>query len=237
MDSVSKGFTITYAAEWRRSRAKAVGFAVLFPLVPIGILAALLSIGGYNAFKMFALVLVAIFTIVFCLQGIVVASSAPQVLATVALGIIDRLDLAVLVFYPVLRETLSERPNFKWTFRAGVDGEKLNTSLTERIRWASSEMFPKTLPGAIAPDEPESKSLPVSLTNPSLPLTSSAGCVLTNWRLLLLTAVPGYACVCGGLNPFDPFTHSALVFADAHRLAYSAAYYKAFTDKWPWEAR
>lgn len=236
MESASKGFTQAFAADWRRCSAKAVVFAVIFPLIPLSVLAALLAIGGYSGFKTLVLVLAAIVTAVLFMPGIIVACSAPRVLAPIALGIVERLGLDILVFYPVLGDTLVEKPYFKWTFRAGVNDEELNSILAKRIWWVSSEPFPKSLPGVAVLDDPDSKSLPVSLLKLDLPLTGPSGYVLYGWKLLLVTAVPSLGCGCIGINSFDPMSQGVLVFHDVHRLAYSAAYYKGLTEKWPWEA-
>ena len=168
--------------------------------------------------------------------------SAPRVLAPIALGLIDRMDLNFLLFVPLGEGDYSRNKFMEFMAGVPVGDARINASLRERIQWLSGQMKPEALhngiPLYLAGRWP---GLPTTLTNMGHPVGRLGKIVLRQWYFytaqgcaLATCCSPGCLYLsCCGMAIFGAIYYRFIL--SVHSLAYSAAYLKLLTDKWPWE--
>lgn len=163
--------------------------------------------------------------------------TAPRVLAYVAQGLIERLDLTYLLFVPLSTDDFARSTTMEFVAGAPVANVSINESLRSRIWWLSGQMRPDQLLGGVPSIlAMRHGSLPRTLTNMSLPVGTLGGIIVRQWYLLTCQVITWSTCCgsCGcGLFIFPLVIYR--VFLNIHSLALAAAYYRILTDKWPWE--
>lgn len=165
--------------------------------------------------------------------------TAPKMLAPVAAGIIDRLDLLFLLYIPLTDEDYARNRFMEYFAGAPVADSRINLSFTSRIWWLSGQMKPELLLGGI----PRYMAglhgdLPYSLADGSMPVGRLGPIVIRQWYFYVSQTLAWGSCCCssGCFFVFAPYFVYRVV-ANVHALAYAAAYYRILTGHWPWEER
>jgi len=165
--------------------------------------------------------------------------TAPRVLAPIAEGLIVRLDLAYLLFIPMLDDDLTRNKTFEFIAGSPVADVRINESFNERLWWISSQMRPEMLLGGV----PKSIALkwgdlPRSLMNAGMPVGGFAGLIVRQWFLFMSQIVYWSSC-CGSVSCGCGLLVVPLIlyriFMLVHGLAYAAAYCRILTDSFPWQ--
>ncbi len=169
----------------------------------------------------------------------VLTITAPKMLAPVAAGIIDRLDLLYILYIPLTEDDYTRNRFMEYFAGAPVADSRINLSFTSRIWWLSGQMKPELLLGGI----PRYMAglhgdLPYSLADGSMPVGRLGPIVVRQWYFYVSQTLAWGACCCssGCFFVFAPYFVYRVV-ANVHALAYAAAYFRILTGGWPWEDR
>lgn len=186
-----------------------------------------------------AMVVVSMLTCLFVLfpAGILMIT-APRVLAPVAAGLIDRLGLLYLLYIPITEDDFGRNRFMEHFAGAPVSDTRINESFSGRIWWLSGQMKPELLLGGIPKHMAEMHGdLPYTLTNAGMPVGRLGTIIVRQWYLYFSQALSWSACCCpiGCAFILVPYFIYRVVL-NVHALAYSAAYFRILTGKWPWEA-
>ncbi|MCD6118968.1 hypothetical protein J7K50_03915 [bacterium] len=251
--AVSKGFAERFAAEWRIRYVKVVIFASVFFLLPgalivITLFLAATNIFGIHDWELFYLaswteltvfsIFVSLIAVFFILPSGIMMITAPRVLAPVAAGLIERLDLLFILFVPIRDEDFVRNRFMEYMAGAPVSDTRINESISARIWWLSGQMKPELLLGGI-PKHLGSRYpyLPRSLTNIGLPVGRLGSIIVRQWYMYLCQFMSWSSCCCSsfgcGLFLVPLLVYRVLI--NLHSLAFAAAYMKLLTDKYPWE--
>jgi hypothetical protein len=247
----SRDFATGFGAEWRSRYIKLILFASLvffLPVVVIGVFIWYAWLTGYSIDPSTAVMFFGPFgvgpaTIAFLISAVLIVIPAgifmitsPRVLAYVAQGLIERLDLTYLLFVPLSTDDFARSPAMEYVAGAPVANVSINESLRSRIWWLSGQMRPDQLLGGVPSIlAMRHGSLPRTLTNTSLPVGKLGNVIVRQWYLLTCQIITWSTCCgsCGcGLLIFPLVLYR--VFLNIHSLAFAAAYYRILTDEWPW---
>ncbi len=248
----TREFAAGFGAEWRSRNIKVIIFASTFFFLPTAIIGTLIIytiineynydpilsdmfFGPFGNNPTFIAFFIAAFLVT--IPAGVFMITAPRVLAYVAQGLIDRLDLAYLLFIPLSTDDFARNTTMEFVAGAPVANVSINESFRSRIWWLSGQMRPDQLLGGVPSIlAMRHGSLPRALTNMSLPVGKLGNLIVRQWYLVTCHVISWSTCCgsCGcGLFVFPLVLYR--VFLNIHSLAFAAAYYRILVDKWPWE--